>query len=472
MERDVASFGADLLLAGAGFGVLLALGLRPSGGVSALGAVGLAYLAGTAIVPLALTILLVLGVPFGLPVFFAVVFACVLVGAWRAALSIGPPQLPEPRGWLRAWRAWTPATWLIGFFAVALGGFAVVGFLNAIESPMYDGDAWTIWARKAQVLFVHSSLWGPFFENPAYAFTHLDYPLQLPIWEAIHLRAAGSQDTQPLLGHVWLLLVAFVWAVAYLLHVHGRVQPFVWAPLLLLVFTAPAVWQQASGSADLPLAMFVCLGAISLALWLNGGDVRLLALATLMLAAAANTKNEGMATVVAVLAVAAGVVLVCRLDRRAFLIAAGVVVGVGVLPWRIWLATHGIEGDIPVSSGVDPGYLIDRIERVRPSIDGINAQLADQSRWVYLVPLAALAIVASLVSGLARRVATFYLGVLLVIWAIFVWSYWISPYDLNWHLATSASRVVSVIVLVCVAAVLHLSGIFASALARPPDPPE
>lgn len=84
MRGEVASFGVDLLLLLAGFGVLSTIGIRPGGALGAFGMTGLAYLAGSAIVPLALTLVLVLGLPFSVLTFLIVVFACILVGVWRA----------------------------------------------------------------------------------------------------------------------------------------------------------------------------------------------------------------------------------------------------------------------------------------------------------------------------------------------------------------------------------------------------
>jgi hypothetical protein len=474
MRGEVASFGADFLLLCAGFGVLFAIGIRPRGALSTFGAVGLAYLTGCAVVPLALTLTLVMGIPFTVPVFLLVVLACIAVGVWRTRGDLGRRSDRRPRSELRSWRSWSIDTWVIAAFVIAFTGFAVIGLLNALESPMTEGDAWTIWVRKAQILTEHDSLWLPFFKNSVYSFAHLDYPLQIPIFEAIHSRAAGSFDTQALLGHLWLLLIAFIWAAAYVVHVYGRVRPIVWAPVLLLVATAPAIWQQSSGDADLPMAMFACIGVVASGIWLRTGDKRALALGAVMLAAAANTKNEGTATVMGAIITLGVIVLARKLDRRAFAFAAGYVVVFGVLPWRLWLSHQGIKGDVPVGKSLNPGYLIERFDRVWPTVKAIALQLADQGRWAYIVPLAAVFIVAALVSNLGRRIAAFYLGVFALSWAGFVATYWISANELSWYLETSVSRIVTVLVLICAAAVLHLSGIFLDALGRPfggPPPP-
>jgi hypothetical protein len=464
LRAELAPFAVDLLLALVGLAILLAIGLVPRQPRAMIAALGLAYLTGAAVVPIVLIALLAVGVPFTLETFAVVlvVVLCICAGLlrWRAW-----PEEPPGRDdawWRRPWRSWPLDFWVVGAFAVLFGAFATIGMLSAFEMPLTEWDAWSIWARKAQMLAEHDSLLGGFWTSPSYSWTHLDYPIQFPVWEALHFRAAGEFDTQAVLRHVWLLLVAFVWAFAYLMR--GRVRPVVWAPLLLLAAVAPGIWEQLlTGYADVPMALYACLGAISLALWLSEEDGRFLALATIMLAAAANLKNEGLMAAAALLLVAGGLAVRRRFQLPELVAAAGALV-LAILPWRAWLSTQGLEGDLPLSKGLDPGYLLDRIDRVWPAIESTASQLADQGRWLLLLPLAALAVAISLISGRTRSIALFYLASFLVVWAGIVWSYWISPYGIDWHLKLSANRVVSVLVLISLAAVVHLSGPLLGAL--------
>ena len=470
MRAELAPFGLDLVLGLAGLGILVAIRAVPLRASSMVAAFGLAYLTGAAAVPLVLTILLTIGVPFTLEMFAAVAVICIGLGvalAW--ARGDRPPPAPDA-WWRRPWRSWPADVWIVALFLVAFGIFAVVGMLDAFRVPLLGWDAWGFWARKAQMLTWHDSLFAEFFTGLNYRFVHQDYPLQLPVFEALHFRAAGNVDTQAVGRHLWLLLVAFVWAAAYLLR--DRVRPAAWAPLLLLAALAPGVWQQLlTGFADLPMAIFIGIGAIALGLWLSQdrdqGGGRFLALAAIMLGAAANTKNEGLMVAVALLVVAGIVGLARGLRFRPFLIAcAGV--AVAVLPWRIWMSANGIKSDLPVSKGLDPGYMLDRTSRIWPSIETLGHELADQSRWLYLLPLAAVVVLAALISGTGRRVAAFYLAAFAVVWAGFIWSYWLSQYPIEWHLETSANRVVSALMFICIAAVVHVSGLLLNALVQRP----
>ena len=119
--------------------------------------------------------------------------------------------------------------WITVAFVLLFGGLAVVGLLATVQLPLNGWDAWTIWGRKAQVLTVHDTLVNGYFTHHIYAFSHTDYPLQLPIWEALHFRAHGSFDTPEILRHFWLLLIAFIWGLAFLLR--ERVNALVWGLL-------------------------------------------------------------------------------------------------------------------------------------------------------------------------------------------------------------------------------------------------
>ncbi len=463
MRADFAPFAVDLLLAFAGLGILMAIRIVPASAPAMAAAFGLAYLTGAAVVPILLIALLVVGVPLALELFVIVALLCMSVGVFRSQPRPADRASPGEGWWHRPWRSWPADAWVAGACLVLFGAFAVVGMLSAFQMPLVEWDAWSIWARKAQMLTVHDSLDSEFWTGSSYSWIHLDYPLQFPVWEALHFRAAGGFETQLLLRHVWLLLVAFVWAAAYLFR--EQVRPLVWAPLLLLAAAAPGVWEQLlTGYADVPMAIFACLGAISLALWLSREDGRLLALAAVMLAGAASVKNEGLMAAAALLLVAGAIALARGFDLRRFGLAAGVVV-VAILPWRIWIAAQGIEGDLPVSKSItDPGYMLDRIDRVWPANEAIASALAAQGTWLHLLPLAALAVAASLVSGVGRRVASFYLASFALTWAGLVWSYWISPNPLDWHIATSGSRVITVLMFICLAAVVHLSGLLLGGL--------
>jgi hypothetical protein len=239
---------------------------------------------------------------------------------------------------------------------------------------------------------------------------------------------------------------------------------------------APGVESQLlTAYADVPMAMFLSTGVLALGLWLAGGSRSLLAPAALLLAAAASTKNEGLMGAVVALGVA-GILVAAETGRPRLRPYLAAVAGFALVlaPWRIWLAAHGVQGDLSVSDGLNPSHLADRSERVRPSARALIAQLADQGRWLWLAP-AALALLLLLLVARGpsapqqRRITLFYGATATVYLGLVLWSLWVIEAPLFQQLKASADRLVTGFVLILLAALVHLPGRLATTQ-RPPTP--
>jgi hypothetical protein len=448
---------ANLLFLFAGAGLCAALGVSGPKLRSWLVDIGLSYMTGVAATGLALIVLLVVGIPFGVGT-IALTSLALGGGGFLYARSRGRPVIERPvRGSLRdVFAGPRPDVLVVAVFVLVLAVFGAIALRTSLLTQLDQWDGWSIWTRKAVVLANFDGLSSDFFTNHAYTFMHLDYPLLLPVIEGVFFRAAGDINTQAMHAQLWLLLIGFAWAAA---GVMSRVaRPVVWAPVVLAAVIAPGVLGQLlSGYADVPMAIFIGLGAILVGGWLREREPWQLVLGVLMLGAGANVKNEGLVAAVALLGALTVVFLVQRSWRKALPVAgAWAGLGAAVLPWRLWQAANGVEGDLPIGKGLDPGFLGDRWSRVQPSIDGLNAQILDQAQWIYLVPLATGIVVVALWQRRTRPLASFYLLSGVLAFAAMVWAYVISSNDLAWHLNTSVNRVVVVIVFLAVAALLQV----------------
>jgi hypothetical protein len=343
---------------------------------------------------------------------------------------------------------------------VLFGAYAIVGLFRASVMPLNVWDGWALWTRKALLLTDFSHLPTAFFTQASYLSTHQNYPLLLPVLEATWFRFAGTVDTQAIHIELWLLLIGFVSAAAFVLARRGT-PVLTWAPVLMVLAIATGTYSQLlSGSADIPMAIFAGLGFLLLGLWTSSGRREELALGALMLAAAANTKNEGM-PVAAIGLIMAGVVVFRARDftlRPLAWAAAGV--ALLVLPWRIWIAVHHVpaDPDTPLGKALDLPYLVRRLDRLGPSFSALHHHLADQGLWSFVLPIGAGVALACILWRTARRQAVFYLVSGTLICLVFVWVYWLSPLDLTYYLNTSSYRVIDVIVFIAAAAALQLPG--------------
>lgn len=464
MRATVGPILAHLVLLAAGYGVLYTVGelRRPTlGRMVAIG--GLAYLSGMSVVMIVLITLVVIGVPLSLPLYVVV---CVVTAApillglrHRSAWT-----LPRPRA---SWHAMDAECRIALALAVAVAVFGLIVLFCVGLKNLVEFDAWQLWTRKASLMFWYSHIPTEIFASKhAYLSLQPDYPMLLPMLEAMQFRAGGRPDAQAAHATTFLVFMAGVWAFAYLGWRTSR--PFVAIGIpagVAAMWTATA----ASAYADVPLAVLVGTGVLATGFWLQDGRGSDLALAAVLLGAAASTKNEGLPAALIVFFVAIVVCLAARRRRDAVIAcAAGLVtVAVAIVPWRIWQNLNDVHGMNTLSDGVNPGYLIDHFNRVWPAVQSLTAQLYSQpiTQGVLVLGL----VLAAVCIRTLPTLASFYLGVGVLYFVSLVWAYWISPLPITFHIVTSADRVVDVLVAVALAALLHLAP--RSALTRPVDSP-
>jgi hypothetical protein len=439
-----------VLFAVAGLALCSGLGMVHARPLNMVAGLGLAYLVGVAAVTALETALLVVGVPL-LPAVAVAVVACVLAGvlsgirhgSWRA------DNLEHER------TSWARLAWIVP--AVVFGAAAVLGAIYAAQQPVISWDGWSIYARKAIWLASAGNLDARLFTEPTYVFMHQDYPLTMPLMEALPAKLDPASGGAGLLNG-WLVLAAYPWAVGYL--ALQRLRNRAWAIPVVLLTLAPACFRQGlTGYADLPMAVLLGTGVLLLAIWLrdpDGGRASL-AIACLLLVGGANTKNEGLLFAALALMLAFVVVALQRERRRAVELAiAGLGAAVLLAPWRVWLAVHDIRGEFSFASGLDPGFLADHSDRARTA-SNVLAQAVSVPGWRWLLIGAVAVSLVGMTIPFLRSIALYHLALGIGAFGALVWIYTIDRQDLGWHLANSADRVITVIPFIAASAIVHVT---------------
>jgi hypothetical protein len=221
----------------------------------------------------------------------------------------------------------------------------------------------------------------------------------------------------------------------------------VWATVVAVAAAPNVLLRLETGYADIPLALLVAVGLAAAGRWLLTGERFLLELATLLFAAAALTKNEGL------LFVAAAYVALLAADRRRWrpLLVSALVVEALLLPWQLYVRLHGITSDSVFAAGL-------RFADVHPGIAPIAlrrllTESFSPSHWALLLPFFLVALL------LARgRIAVFAGVWTLVSLAALTWIYVSAHVEFSEYLDSSADRVVSSLVLGAAALVPLLVG--------------
>jgi hypothetical protein len=466
-ERVVVGFVVlQLVLAGTGVAVLDALGLVRPGPAGLLAALGAGLLTGVAALGLPLIVLLVLGGRVTTAV--ALIAVAVLTALALGVAHRRRRRAPELR---RAPRLGTRARVGGAVLVAAVGAYFALGCLALIHVPTAWDDA-NIWSRGGLALYHYGGLTPDVFRNPYLSFVHLDYPLLQPLLEASFFRAIGRVDVRLWHVQLWVVFAAVVWTLAWLLA--ARARNLWWTAAIVVLAAAPVVTANVTlGDADATVAGFLACGALAFGLWVERAERPLALLGAVFLAAAANTKNEGLAFGAAAIASLALVTAVRPEPGRWRDLGIACALGAAlVMPWQLWVAanptaTHGTLA--PWAASLPD--LIDRVAFLGRGVDQVVYQLVRPTAWGVLVPAFVLLALALLVSGAGRgrAVATYYLGAAAFGALAVVYMYWATPLaDLAGFEQRTGPRVVLGVAFVAGAGLAHLLQL-ATAPAAEPD---
>jgi len=380
---------------------------------------GLSFLYGSGLEFLVLLVLSLAGIAWSLPSVTMVLSAIVLAAWWmvirRAMPAAGTVDGSSPEGSSRFDR-WS---WI----GDALSAFTLFGYtLFATLATPGNWDAWAIWMLKGRVFFEHRGIDWRFLQSEWNRFAHPDYPLLVPLQYDFLALVHGAWDDR------WLGLLFVAYATALLLIVRDLAKREL-APLpasVLVLCCATFAITRHLGMAEGPLIAFGGAALLFLRRALLFDDRIAMRHGALLLGLAANCKDEGI-TLAAVAAISIAFVRprqVVRLWPALVLLA----------PWLILRRVEHLSSWIESGSGM--GRALDRATHWS---DVLLRVARDFERpWFWWIALAALLIVPLREHKRER----FVLLTIALQFALFLVAYFVTPYDLQWHIETSWSRIV------------------------------
>jgi 4-amino-4-deoxy-L-arabinose transferase-like glycosyltransferase len=304
-----------------------------------------------------------------LPALFA---AAAILVKWIFPSPLRAPEEPRDDS--------TPIWWtLLCCAAIAYGISSVAS--DALRIPVIEWDAYSNWQLKAKVLALHPMTPRPdFFSNISLSFTHLRYPLLVPMLGAgMHAATGRLDDGLEKIPH--LLIYLGLGATTFFAIKQWRGQTLALGATALLM-TAPITLQYAaSAMADMPLAAFYGCSLIALLRWIENGTWRNLVLASLLGGCMAWTKNEGLA-----LAIVNAAVIIAMKPRPLKLrhLALGALSALGnaviYLPWILW--QRGLPNtDEDYTHHLTAAAIAQNLPRLREITAGFAAAAIDWHHW-------------------------------------------------------------------------------------------
>jgi hypothetical protein len=272
------------------------------------------------------------------------------VAAVTAAARVRRLPAPEP----------PPRAGLVVWAVVGL----VVGWIGwrLVTTPLASFDGSMMWAYKIQALFEFGTPANPAFVPAIAPHVHPEYPLLYPELQATAVRLAGTMDEPLLRLHAFALHVLLALAAYGLLRDRVR-RALAGAAVAAVAFPSFVIGNVGDLYVDAILGWLVALAVLAAARWVEEDRPWLLVVATIFAAGAMLTKNEGLLGVVA-LAVGLAVAT-WRSGRWRPLAAAGVIVVLAYLPWRIYRSIHGLgDADFDLANLAHPAFVSHRSGRV------------------------------------------------------------------------------------------------------------
>ncbi len=316
----------------------------------------------------------------------------------------------------------------------------------AVAEPHGQWDAWAIWNLRARFIYRAEAQWTKAF-TPLLAWSHPDYPLLLPASVTRAWTYLGGEDpAAPALIAALFTLATVALLTSAVASLRGPLQGYL-AGLALLA-TSQFLHRGASQYADVPLAYFLLATCSLFCLYEKraGGTQVLLAAAGLSAGLMAWTKNEG---ILCMLWVTVSWLLFRGIPKGgawdpkgALWYLAGLAPGLGVTAY--FKATLATSSDLLSRRGLELFFVRAGDPSSWKSIlgtFGASAISFGGSKSSVLFALVLFRVLLGRGVGSSHRTGPRFAALsLAAIVTCYALLYLATPYDLSWHLQTSAER--------------------------------
>lgn len=312
---------------------------------------------------------------------------------------------------------------------------SIIVFINyVISRPQGALDAWSVWNRAARFIYRDPENWQATLSPDLPLLRHADYPLLIPLNVAWGWDALGNETlrTPMIQGAIFTFAtISLIFGALSLIKTRGQAS----LAAVVLMTTTSIVPYGTSLIADVPLAYFILVSAVLMYLYTLKGDTSFLALSGFMAGMCGWTKNEGLIFIVAI-SLSLIIIDSEKLKKNWLYFFAG-----ALLPLLVILYFKSLAPPNDLILNTTSGLLDRILEPTRYTTifkSFFSAFLLPQALVIYIYTL-----VMGIYPASINRKGISSVTLLLVLQILgYGVIYLLTPYDLDWHLLTSQSRLI------------------------------
>lgn len=314
----------------------------------------------------------------------------------------------------------------------------IILFANIFFTPLWDIDSFALWGFKSKVIFYNSLDKSSYFHNPSYGFSHLDYPLLVPLLNAgVYI---SMDKVSQNLGK--LLYLPLYWSFSILLYFScdEKIKKIFRCGLVAVIISAPALLQwSGAGTADIYLATYLALSLYYGLKFLKIHSHSSLCGFVLANAFLIFTKNEGLPIAFINTSILCLFSVISAKERgwqllKLFLWIMLIIIM--SLPWFIW------SSDIPIIHENYPAQIKNilnstHLQRIPLILNAFFRYMSNFSRWGLFWFL----LFATIIAGFNKKSTYLYLLLtFLAIFALYFVIFIISPWSVAYLEAAALER--------------------------------
>lgn len=360
----------------------------------------------------------------------AIVFLAPSLKAVRILVS-QPKNTPKPTPFI--------SKLLIGFIILVCGYV----LFRALIIPLAAWDSWAIYGFKAKAFYLEKTVPVVFFKDATKSFSHFDYPLLVPLIEAWIYITVGSWNDQivKIIFPFYFVGMLIIFYYSLKCYIENKFAILFTA---LLAAIPQLIYFGSNGYADLPLTFYYFTSVAFLARAFFGPaiDWKLLLISGIFSGLAAWTKNEGLAlSLFNVFIISIVMFIQRRLNRQSLLLLVqyALILALIILPWLWFKNSLFLSNDVMNHQNLNLLNILNNLKRLPAILFRIAKEMSLFNSWNGLWVISIVLIIVNF-----KKIFRFPSYIILISSVLYlatcVLVYIVTPYDFNWHIHTSLSR--------------------------------